>query len=265
MKKNFNPSGIFRKTSLAMIMFAGIQIYCSGQGITVYQYRHVPADKVAEFVNRETTYWSKVAEKAIEKGNLTFWAILQKMSGYDLQNSSNFLFVNTYNDIDAAGEVWDPTSAFPGVSMDKMETGSLSTVTTMAFVMDQHWEQAADAQPEDFKYLTVIYHTASNPEQLIQLEKDHWAPFIKKAMDEKKTTQVGWGNAVILSPSGEDVKFNTVSYDIYPSLKEALATSLADDIVFPEQGLEEIMKIETAQRSSVIYRLVKMVQAPAGN
>lgn len=265
MKMYFNLSGTFRKISLAMFLFAGTHIYCSGQGISVYQYRHVPAENVNEFINRETTYWSKVAEKAVEKGNLTFWAILQKMNGYDLPNSSNFLFVNTFNDIDAAGEVWDPASAFPGVSIDKMETYSLSTVTTNAFVRVQNWEAAADAQAEDFNYLVMIYHTASNPGQLVQLEKDHWAPFIKKAMDEKKTTQVGWGNAVILSPTGEDVKFNTISYDIYPSLKEALATTMADDIVFPEQGLEEITKLETAQRSSVIYRIVKVVQAPSGN
>jgi hypothetical protein len=137
MKMNVNPSGIFRKISFALVLFAGIHISCSGQGISVYQYRHVPAENVDEFINRETTYWSKVAEKAVEKGNLTFWAILQKMNGYDLPNSSNFLFVNTFNDIDAAGEVWDPSSAFPGVSMDKMETYSLSTVTTNAFVRVQ--------------------------------------------------------------------------------------------------------------------------------
>jgi hypothetical protein len=265
MKKHINLSGQIRKISLAMVLFTGIQVYAVGQGITVYQYRHVPADKVDEFINRETTYWSEVAEKAMAKGNITFWALLQKMNGYDLPNSSNFLLVNTYADIDAAAEVWNPADAFPGVSMDMMETNSLSTVTTMAFVLDQGWEQAADAQPEDFKYLNMIYHTASNPGQLIQLEKDHWGPFVKKAMDEKKTTQVGWGNAVIISPTGEDVKFNTVSYDVYPSLKEALTPTMADDIVFPEQGLEEIMNIESGPRSSVIYRLVKVVQAPSGN
>jgi hypothetical protein len=80
-------------------------------------------------------------------------------------------------------------------------------------------------------------------------------------MDEKKTTQVGWGNAVILSPTGEDVKFNTVSYDIFPSLKEALVPTMAEDIVFPEQGLEEITSIETVQRSSVIYQVLKTVSS----
>ena len=32
------------------------------QDITTYQYRHVAPDKVAEFIKRETTYWSKIAK-----------------------------------------------------------------------------------------------------------------------------------------------------------------------------------------------------------
>jgi hypothetical protein len=243
-----------------MILFAGIQFFCSGQGITVYQYRHVPDDKVSEFINRETTYWSKVAEKGMEKGNLTFWALLEKVGGYDLPNSSNFLFVNTYKDLDAMSEVWDPSSVFPDVSPDKMDTWSMSTVTSTFFLRNQHWEQAADAQPDDFKYLIMIYHNSSNPGQLIELENTHWAPFIKSAMDSNQTTQVGWGNATVLSPSGDDIKFNTVSYDIYPSLNEALMPTWDENLTLPEEGLSQINELELNRRGSVVYRLVKVVQ-----
>jgi len=260
MKTNLYPFGGFRKITLFIALLAGIQMYCFGQGITVYQYRHVPADKVGEFIERETTYWSKVAEKAMESGNLTFWALLQKMGGYDLPNSSNFLFVNTFNDVDAASEVWDPSAVFPNVSMDKMETNSLSTVTSTFFLRNEHWEQAADAQPEDFQYLAMVYHNSSAPAQLIELEKTHWAPFIKQAMDDKQTTQVGWGNATVLSPSGDDIKFNTVSYDIYPSMQEALNPTWNENAVMPQEGLNEIGEIELNRRGSVVYRLVKVVQ-----
>lgn len=260
MKTKRYPFGSFRKITLAMAFFVGIQIYCSGQGITVYQYRHVPADNVSEFINRETTYWSKVAEKAMEKGNLTFWALLEKMGGYDLPNSSNFLLINTYKDLDAVNEVWDPSSVFPDVSMDKMDTWSMSTVTSTFFLRNQHWEQAADAQSDDFKYLIMIYHNSSAPAQLIELEKTHWAPFVKSAMDSKKTTQVGWGNATVLSPSGDDIKFNTVSYDIYPSMNEALMPTWDENVTYPEEGLNQINELELNRRGSVVYRLVKVVQ-----
>src|SRR3990172_3846970 len=129
MFKSFPGNG-----AVILIFFGltlGIHLKSNAQGgITVYQYRHVPNGKVEEFLKRETTYWSIVAEKALAGGNLTFWALLEKVGGYDLENSSNYLFVNTYKDIDKIGDVWNSAgTVFPNVTMDKMETNSMSTVT----------------------------------------------------------------------------------------------------------------------------------------
>ena len=49
------------------------------QDVTTYQYRHVAPDKVAEFIKRETTYWSKIARQAIDSGKMSFWAFLKKL------------------------------------------------------------------------------------------------------------------------------------------------------------------------------------------
>jgi hypothetical protein len=230
-------------------------------GITVYMYRRVPADKRDEFVKRETTYWSEVVRKALPKGNITFWALLEKVGGYDMENSSNFLFVNTYKNIDAMGEVWgSATATFPNVPMDKMETNSLSTTTSVFFVRDAGWQQAAGVVPDkDFKYISMVYHNSSNPGGLIDLENKHWAPFIKSAMDKKQTSQTGWGNAIVLSPTGENIGFNTVSYDLYPTLKEALMPTWDPKTVFPQAGLEEIGKLETKDRGGVVYQIIKVV------
>jgi len=239
--------------------------------ITVYQYRQVAPEKVDEFIKRETTYWSEVARKATEKGNLQFWALLQKMGGYDLQNSSNFLFINTYKNIDDAGSVWSSaTTVFPKVPIAQMETTAMSKVTSTLFLSVQAWEQAAKAVPDkDFKYVMMIYHNASDAGALIALEKKHWAPFIKEAMDKGQTTQMGWGNAVLLSPYGDDLNFNTVSYDLYPSLQQALYPKWDEKTVFPQEGLTEINKLEKSGRSADVYRIVKVVAAPnpavAGN
>ena len=54
------------------------------QSITVYQYRKVPDDKIDEFIKRETTYWSKLAEKGVKDKTMTFWALLEKVGGYDM-------------------------------------------------------------------------------------------------------------------------------------------------------------------------------------
>ncbi|MGH2566267.1 MAG: hypothetical protein ACRDE5_17240, partial [Ginsengibacter sp.] len=77
----------FKRLFGAILFFAFI--VCSStslkaQGITTYQYRHVAPDKVNEFIKRETTYWSKVAQKAIDNGKMTFWALFEKVGGVDM-------------------------------------------------------------------------------------------------------------------------------------------------------------------------------------
>src|SRR6266545_4191758 len=98
---------------LALVFLSGIQIRSVAQ-ITSYQYRHVPDDKIAEFIKRETTYWSKVAQKAVDNKKMTFWALLEKVDGYDLPNSSNYLFVNTFPNIDSAGDMWGSAESIAG-------------------------------------------------------------------------------------------------------------------------------------------------------
>ncbi len=254
------------KTSVTHFLFVVIFIaFCtcfsnnlSAQGITTYQYRQVSANNTDEFIKRETTYWSKVARAAIDKGTLTFWALLERVDGSDMRNSPNYLFINTYRSIDT-GNVWNAIAVFPKISMDKMETGSISTVTSQYFMQGQNWEQATKAVPaNDFKYVIMVYHNSSDPGNFIALEKRHWAPFIKAAMDNKETAQVGWGNASVLSPSGADIKFNTVSYDLFPTLGTALLQDWNSNTKFPTTGLDSLSKIATTMPGREIYRVVKV-------
>jgi hypothetical protein len=117
------------------------------KSITVYQYRHVPDANIEEFLKRETTYWSKVAQNAIDNKKMSFWGIFEKVGGVDLANKSNYLFVNTFPNIDAANEIWGSSENIGGVPMDKMETGSLSTTTAQIFLHDEGWAQAKNADP----------------------------------------------------------------------------------------------------------------------
>ncbi len=101
--------------------------------VTSYQYRKVPDDKIEEFIKRETTYWSKVAQKAMDNKKMTFWALLEKVGGFDLMNSSNYLFINTFPNIDSAMEIWGTVEQVAGVPMSQMETGSISTTPASFF------------------------------------------------------------------------------------------------------------------------------------
>jgi hypothetical protein len=232
----------------------------SDPGITVYMYRKVPGNMRDEFIKRETTYWAEMVRKEIPKGNITFWALLEEMGGYDIDNSSNFLFINTYNNIDTMNDIWgNITTAFPNITIDKMETNSMSTTTSVLFLRSSGWQQANDVvADEDFKFIKIIYHNSSNPNTLVDLENKHWAPFIKTAMDKKQINQRGWGNSVVLSPHSRKMNFNSVSADVFSTLKDALNPTWNSEIVIPE-GLSEIGKLEISPREHAIYRILKVV------
>jgi hypothetical protein len=255
-------SSLYKKTIFSLLIFAFLiplqQLHAQ---ISVYQYRHVPADKVEEFIKRETTYWSKVAQKAVDAKRMNFWGLFEKVGGYDLPNSSNFLFINGFSNIDSAwsGDAFDPAKLFPKVPYAQMETGSFTTVTSQIFFKTEDWAEAKGVnQAKDFNYVVMNYHLSENPSAFINAEKNLWKPFLQSAMDKKQTQQVGWGNASVLSPTGGDMKFNSISYDLFRTLQDALLTPWDPATMFPD-NLEMFSNMRKHESARVIYRIVKVV------
>jgi hypothetical protein len=108
----------------------------------------------------------------------------------------------------------------------------------------------------------MVYHNTNYADSLISLEKKYWSPFIQKAMDKDQTPQVAWGNAAVLAPMGDNIKFTTVSYDLYKTLQDALMPVWDPKTVLPTKRLDMINKIELTRRGISIYRIVKVVSSP---
>lgn len=262
-----------RQTSISMVKWISALILCyffvplkadaQDRSITVYQYRRVPDDKIEEFLRRETLYWSKVAEKASKDKTMTFWAVLEKVGGYDLPNNSNFLFVNTFPDIDKANAVFSDVESVAGVKMEAMETNFMSVTTSQFFLKDQNWVQAANVDPaKDFNYIVMNYQNTDYPDSMVNLEKKYWMPFIQKAMNAKQTPQLGWGNSVVLAPVADNIKFTSVSFDLFRTLQDALLPAWDPKLVFPTKVLDMIGKIAQNCRGITVYRIVKVVATP---
>lgn len=245
---------------LFLIAFICISVSAFTQGITVYQYRQIPYEQMEEFIERETKYWSEVAEKAIDEGKLEFWALLVKEGVFDVQNASNVLFINTYSDIDNRAGIWDAKSVFPDVPMEDMQTGNMGKTTSMIYLKNEMWIEASHAnQEEDFNYVKMSYHNSKYPYRFLNLENEKWSPFIQTAMNNKQTSQVAWGNAMILDPKSIGMKANTVSFDLYPNLKEALLPTWSEDIKYPMDLFQQLDSIRINRTSTQVYRIVKAV------
>ena len=263
MKKQLLFTARYYKVVLLMAVVTSFTMHISAQEISFYQFRSVPPDKTEEFIKRETKYWSNVAQKAIDKGLLTFWGLFEKVGGQDLQNTPNFLFINGYKNIDSAEYAWNPTAVFPKVPIAQMETGSLSKTTDNFFLSSRGWQEATGVKEEnDFRYVAMFFHSSSDPDSFAKAEIKIWGPFIKTTMDQNHTKQRGWGNAVVLAPRGPDVKFNSVSYDLFPTLNAALMEWWDPSVKFPMDGFTELDKLRTKPPGRVIYRVVKVVNTP---
>jgi hypothetical protein len=255
-------SVLILKSAIVLLLFAiFLPQKLSAQEVMFYQYRKVPAAKVGEFLKRETTYWSKVAEKGINNGKMEFWGLFERVSGGNTSDA-NYLFVNTFKDIDEAmkGEMWDATKTFPGIPMSKMETNSFSEVSQILYTSPQSWEQSSKFQkPDEAKFVVINYHHVTDPQGFIALENKFWQPFIKGEMETTRTRQVAWGNQIVLSPSGGKDRASTISVDLFMTFKDALMPYFSQDSKLPNEGLNELSKLTSAPRDIEIYRIVKIV------
>ncbi|MBX2818765.1 MAG: hypothetical protein KTR29_03760 [Rhodothermaceae bacterium] len=225
--------------------------------IAVMQYRHVPAENVQEFVRRETTYWSAIAEKAIQEDKMMYWAMWQKVGGWNLDTGSNFLFMNVFADktgLDNVSGIWDPTTVFPEMNPADISTEMLSTTKHMLVV-----ESIADAGNEEPQFLRMNYGKVHDPEKTLEIEMN-WKTFIEEQMEQGNTTATSWRFVRVLTPAGASIPFDVISMDGFQSLSEAVYPTWADDVEFPDMtGFDEA---QTRDRVSV-YARVKSVSREA--
>lgn len=238
--------------------------FAKAQEITTHQYRRVAPENVQEYLKRETTYWSKFAESEIKKGNLTFWAILQRVGGTNMETAPNILIVNTFKDLDKSADWGSVADLFPGVTMEDIQTNTLSTTTDMIFLRDQgNHIQAEGVDPEkEFNFVRIIYHNTKSPSQHLNFEAEKWKAQVSKAMSEDKTSIKGWGNSVIISPVSGKFPYNSSSYDLFSSSHAALSPSFSEDWSMPDgfwDGFED--NYAEPARNSNLYRIVAVRSA----
>ena len=221
--------------------------------VAIMQYRHVADENMQEFVHRETTYWSQIAQKAIDEGKMEYWAMWQKVGGWNLDEGSNFLFINVFKDksgFDHLNEVWDGGAVFPEISPANYDTYDMSTVKHMLFV-----ESIADAGDTPPKYLRMNYGKVHDQEKALAIEM-RWKDFIDKQIAQKKTDTTSWRLARVLAPTGASIPFDIITMDGFQSLSDAVYPTWAEDTEFPDMsGFDEA---QTRDRVSV-YALVKAV------
>ncbi len=236
--------------------------FALAQTITTHQYRRVAPENMQEYLKRESTYWAKWAEKEVTKGNLTFWAILQKVGGIDQDTSPNILIINTFNDIDKGADWSSIDAMFPDVKMEDMQTWDISTNVHQIFLTDlPNHLRAENSSNDDYNYARMIYHDVKNLGQHLDFESEKWKPMVEQAMKDGKTTMKGWGNQAIISPVTSAFTYSSFSYDIFSSMHDALLPAFGEDNTVPD-GFWDGYQDNYNKRNSNLYRVVASATAP---
>ena len=215
-----------------------------------------------EYLKRETTYWAKWAEKEVTKGNLTFWAILQKVGGIDQDTSPNILIINRFKDIDKGADWAGIAAMFPDVKMEDIETWGISANVHQIFLNDlPNHIRAENTGNDDYKFVRVIYHDVKNLGQHLTFESEKWKPMVEKAMKEGKTTMKGWGNQTVVSPVTSTFTYSSYSYDIFSSMQDALLPAFSEDFTMAD-GFWDGFQQNYNKRNSNLYYIVSSAAAP---
>lgn len=245
-------------TLLCSCAYVNAQMYTTH---TTHEYRTVAPEDMEDYIKREVVYWSKFAESEMKKGNLTYWAVLQRVGGENQLNEPNILRINTYADIDKVVDWKSITKLFPNKKFVDMDARQISRTTDKIFLRDLgNHIQADNVVPErDFKYIRINYHNMKDKWWHLNFEATKVKPFFKQAMDDKKTNIKAWGNALILTPKSDAFKYKTYSYDVFSSLKDALGPNDFPDMDFPDDFYEEYRANYVGERNVRIYKVIKFV------
>lgn len=201
---------------LIAMFFAGSM---NGQ-ISYLQYRHVPADHDAKFLERETEHWSKVAKSAIEKGQMKSWSLWKKVGTTSADAlTPNYVFVNTFESLDKMDmdKVWsDNMDAIGDVKPEDIETSSFTTTTFDYFI------QAEDHVAGDYKYALVNYAKPIDLAAFMQENKTLWKPVHEANVSNILNNMTYWGMSSVIYPTGNLDRFTIFTVDGFNKLNHAL-------------------------------------------
>ena len=236
-------------------------VFVNAQEFTTHEYRYVAPEDMDNYIKREVVYWSKFAESEMKKGNLTYWAVLERVGGENLLNEPNILRINTYVDIDKDVDWKSITKLFPNNKFVDMDARQISKTTDKVFLRDlgNHIQGATVVPERDFKYMRVNYHNMKDTWWHLNFEAAHVKPYFQKAMDEGKTSIKGWGNALILTPKSDGFQYKTHSYEFFSSLKDALGPNDFPDLDFPAGFYKDYLENYVGEKNVRIYKVIKFI------
>lgn len=237
--------------------------FINAQDVTTHMYRKVAPENLAEYLDKEVNFWSKFSQSEIDKGNLKFWAVLQRVGSENLRDEPNILLITQINDINKPVNWKSIQQLFPHEKLKDLMMEDLFINTDEFYLRDLGNDIVGpNINPEkDYKYVRINYHNMKDVWWHLNFEAQKVKPFFEEAMKNGKTRIKGWGNSLILTPKSDNFKYKTESHDYFSTFRDALGPNDFVDLDFPEGFFKDWQNNYVGERNVRIYKIIALKRA----
>ncbi len=198
-----------------------LTFYSVSSQIAVFHPVQVPGDQIETFEKIQTEYVQKIAQDAVDKGNLGAWALLKAFNA--TSEDYNYLWVHLYQDVDQVVDKftwWANSEEVLGIKPDILY-GDIDTKADRRYFYKM--ELAIDGD-SDGEWVILNFGNPDNVEQFLKDSEKIVMPHFEKMMN--KSGMLGWGVATKITPQGKNSQggdyATAMTYDIYDNLKNVM-------------------------------------------
>jgi hypothetical protein len=198
-----------------------LTFYSVSSQIAVFHPVQVPGDQVETFEKIQTEYVQKIAQDAVDKGNLGAWALLKAFNA--TSEDYNYLWVHLYQDVDQVVDKftwWANSEEVLGIKPDILY-GDVDTKADRRYFYKM--ELAIDGD-SDGEWVILNFGNPDNVDQFLKDSEKIVMPHFEKMMN--KSGMLGWGVATKITPQGKNSQggdyATAMTYDVYDNLKNVM-------------------------------------------
>ncbi len=198
-----------------------LTFYSVSSQIAVFHPVQVPGDQVETFEKIQTEYVQKIAQDAVDKGNLGAWALLKAFNA--TSEDYNYLWVHLYQDVDQVVDKftwWSNSEEVLGIKPDILY-GDIDAKADRRYFYKMELAINGDS---DGEWVILNFGNPDNVDQFLKDSEKIVMPHFEKMMN--KSGMLGWGVATKITPQGKNSQggdyATAMTYDVYDNLKNVM-------------------------------------------
>jgi hypothetical protein len=198
-----------------------LTFYSVSSQIAVFHPVQVPGDQVETFEKIQTEYVQKIAQDAVDKGNLGAWALLKAFNA--TSEDYNYLWVHLYQDVDQVVDKftwWANSEEVLGIKPDILY-GDIDAKADRRYFYKMELAINGDS---DGEWVILNFGNPDNVDQFLKDSEKIVMPHFEKMMN--KSGMLGWGVATKITPQGKNSQggdyATAMTYDVYDNLKNVM-------------------------------------------